>query len=272
MCCDHSCTEHSSDITQYCDDIIRCLTNASIKTIPKCKPAGKRVPGWNDEVKPYRDDSIFWNSIWKQCGSPATGAVAQIRKRTNALYHKAIRQVRARRDRIVADKMAESLCSNAGRDLWIEAKKINSSGKPCPSNVDGQIGDDAISSVFADNYKSLYNSVSFSPGEMCNLEIEISQHISDKCCTGACKSPHAISGESVREAIGYLKADKCDGILSTDHILNGCSQLVIHLSMLFSGMVRHGFSPPSMVLSTVIPIPKNARKSANDSSNYRVLP
>ena len=41
MCCDHSCTEHSSDITQYCDDIIRCLTNASIKTIPKCKPVGK---------------------------------------------------------------------------------------------------------------------------------------------------------------------------------------------------------------------------------------
>ena len=177
--------------------------------------------------------------------------------------------MRARRDRIVADKMAESLCSNAGRDLWIEAKKINSSGKPCPSNVDGQIGDDAVSSVFADNYKSLYNSVSFSPGEMCNLEIEISQLISDKCCTGACKSPHAISGESVREAIGYLKADKCDGILSNNHILNGCSQLVIHLSMLFSGMVRHGFSPPSMVLSTVIPIPKNARKSANDSSNYR---
>ena len=34
-------------------------------------------------------------------------------------------------------------------------------------------------------------------------------------------------------------------------------------------MLIHGVTPYSMSLSTIIPIPKNSRKSLNDSSNYR---
>ena len=58
-CVDHRCTAHNHDISQYCSDIVSCLKDAGEKTIPKCKPPGKRSPGWNDDVRPKRDDSIF---------------------------------------------------------------------------------------------------------------------------------------------------------------------------------------------------------------------
>ena len=34
-------------------------------------------------------------------------------------------------------------------------------------------------------------------------------------------------------------------------------------------MLRHGFTPEGMLVSTIIPIPKNAKRSLNDSDNYR---
>ena len=39
--------------------------------------------------------------------------------------------------------------------------------------------------------------------------------------------------------------------------------------MLFSTWLSHGHAPKAMRLSTIIPIPKNIRKSLNDSDNYR---
>ena len=36
-------------------------------------------------------------------------------------------------------------------------------------------------------------------------------------------------------------------------------------------MLSHGFSPNSMILGTVIPIPKDKKKSLCNSGNYRTI-
>ena len=56
-----------------------------------------------------------------------------------------------------------------------------------------------------------------------------------------------------------------------DHLLHGGSQFRVHLSYLFTSMIRHGFSPSSFLLSAIVPIPKTLRKSVNDFSNYRAI-
>ena len=43
----------------------------------------------------------------------------------------------------------------------------------------------------------------------------------------------------------------------------------LYLSLLFSCMVRHGYSPDCILVTTISSIPKNKRKSLNDSDNYR---
>ena len=57
----------------------------------------------------------------------------------------------------------------------------------------------------------------------------------------------------------------------SDHLINGTPNLNVHLSLLLTAMLRHGFSPSQFCMSKLIPIPKNKKKSLNDSSNYRAI-
>ena len=41
--------------------------------------------------------------------------------------------------------------------------------------------------------------------------------------------------------------------------------------MLFSMMLTHGVAPQSLLLSTLVPIPKNKRGNKCDSNNYRQI-
>ena len=49
----------------------------------------------------------------------------------------------------------------------------------------------------------------------------------------------------------------------------GTHKLHEYIAWLLSAMLRHGYVPNTMLLSYIIPIPKNRRKSQNDSTNYR---
>ena len=268
-CVDPNCTNHCDQIAEYCSDLIDCLIDSGDKSIPKCKQSGTRVPGWNEYVRPAREASIFWHSIWKQCGSPGTGWVSQIRRHARGEYHRAVRNLQRQRNSVTANKMANSLNSNNSRDLWSECKKINSISKPSPSNVDGTTGDANISSVFANNYERLYNSVSYDCSEMSELQSDIDSRVHDLCCNSSCNCNHFVSIADLQGALQLLKSGKSDGTLSTDHIIHASSDLLVHLSLLFTCMIRHGYSPSPFLKSTIIPIPKNVRKSLNDSNNYR---
>ena len=70
-----------------------------------------------------------------------------------------------------------------------------------------------------------------------------------------------------------MKHHKADGFedISSDLLINGCHKLFVHLTLLFNIMLRHGVSPRNMLLSTLVPIPKNRKKSVNDSNNYRAI-
>ena len=74
-------------------------------------------------------------------------------------------------------------------------------------------------------------------------------------------------------AVTHLKDGKSDGYegLSSDHFIHGNRQLYVLLSILFTLFLRHGFSPDSMILGTMIPIPKDKKKSLCSSSNYRAI-
>ena len=68
-----------------------------------------------------------------------------------------------------------------------------------------------------------------------------------------------------------MKTGKNDGNVGhcSDHIIHGTSLLNEYISLLFTAMLVHGYSPEGFVLCTITSIPKNKRKSINDSDNYR---
>ena len=101
---------------------------------------------------------------------------------------------------------------------------------------------------------------------------ELYSDVNDRitCCSYGDHS-HAISDRSVDDAIKKLKIGKSDGYdgLTSDYIINGTPLLIHYLSLLFSLMLSHCYTPTSFCVSTMIPIPKIGSGSMNDIRNYR---
>ena len=78
-----------------------------------------------------------------------------------------------------------------------------------------------------------------------------------------------ITTDDVRISIASLKPSKADGRsgVLTDHIMHGGHNLHVHLCKLFNSMLIHGISPSSLHTSTLVPIPKDKRKSLSVSDN-----
>jgi hypothetical protein len=263
------CSKHGNDIDSYCNSLIDACIKATDQCIPRTRKKG--LPGWNEHVKESRDESMFWHSIWVQCGRPTGGIIASIRRSTRARYHQVVKRLKSQENQLRADKMANAFMSENNRDLWNEVKRIDGRCNIIPKIVDGQQNDKDISNVFAEKYRKLYNCVGYDRDEMYHLYESLNESITSKCMEGQCYDSHHISLNCVTDAIGKLKPNKSDGtyILLSDSLIHSCRSLHLHLSLLFTTMLRHGVAPRNMSLSTIIPIPKNSKKCLSDSANYR---
>ena len=54
-------------------------------------------------------------------------------------------------------------------------------------------------------------------------------------------------------------------------VLHATHRFYVILSILYTLFLSHVFSPDSMIMGTMIPIPKNRKQSLCNSSNYRVI-
>ena len=122
------------------------------------------------------------------------------------------------------------------------------------------------SEPFADRYSTLYTSVSYNAEELSKIGSELN-HLMSSSESG---SYSAASVCDVLSAIKLFKAGKCDGSygLSTDDFIHACSELGTHISMMFSALLVHGFTPEGMISCTLIPIPTGKNVNATDSGNY----
>ena len=118
----------------------------------------------------------------------------------------------------------------------------------------------------SENMSALYNSVPYDTNHMKLIERETMSRV-QKCNDES----YNITVHDVMNAVTHLKAGKSDGYegLSSDNFIHGNRQLYVLLSFFFTLFLRHGFSPDSMILGTMIPIPKDQKKSLCSSSNYR---
>jgi hypothetical protein len=88
-----------------------------------------------------------------------------------------------------------------------------------------------------------------------------------------CYCDHRISVEEVITAVGKLKKGKSGGpgAPSSDHFVYAPRDLHTHLALLFTMCMHHSYMTGDVLGSCLIPIPKNVRKSKQDSNNYRSI-
>jgi len=77
----------------------------------------------------------------------------------------------------------------------------------------------------------------------------------------------------VKKVVYNLKANKSDGNfdLSTDDFLNADDDLYVHIALLFSTILVHGFSHTAFSTSTIIPIAKGNNVNMTDSAQLSAL-
>ena len=87
------------------------------------------------------------------------------------------------------------------------------------------------------------------------------------------KHTDTVSVKHIQDAIHKLQSAKsdCKEQLLSDHFINGTVRFFTLISLLFTCMLTHGVTPSGLLLSTMIPVPKNKRGSKSDSSNYRAI-
>ena len=137
-------------------------------------------------------------------------------------------------------------------------KKCRPRKNHLPSKVDEKQDPISISSLFKDKFEDLFNSVSFNKADLDKLMHDIDNSINDYCNTTNDDSVFLFNPNNVSKAISKLKVDKRDGSLplTSDNLINSTEILNGHLALLFSAMVRHGFSPDGMLAGTMVPLPK----------------
>ena len=82
---------------------------------------------------------------------------------------------------------------------------------------------------------------------------------------------HTTDFNDPAQAVTHIKLGKSDGHIRhrSDHIKYASGKLFIFKSLLFNSMFMHGYAPQNLLISTIVPIPKNRKMSINDSDNYR---
>ena len=143
-----------------------------------------------------------------------------------------------------------------------------------PGMVDGAQTEKKNSQIFSRKYDRLYNTVSYDETNMSLLQDiskSVSSHLHDSSPGCICK--RGVSVNLVEQAMAKIKFGKIDANngCSSNHFKNGTKKLNVYFSLLLTAMLTHNYVPCSMLTSTIIPTPKNRRKSWNDSDNYRAI-
>ena len=55
--------DHIDAIDSICDTVVKCCIDSGLTSIPASNHNVKEMPGWNDEVKHAKYQSLFWHWI-----------------------------------------------------------------------------------------------------------------------------------------------------------------------------------------------------------------
>ena len=271
-CEDLNCSNprHKMDIDLYSLKIMSAIDTAVAETIPFRKINNKRkpTPGWNQYVKPFREDSLFWHSVWVSAGRPNNTVLHQIMKSTRAKYHSAIKAVRKLENEMRKDKMLQDSLNGKINDILKHIRFSRKTNKGPPNRIDGVIGNVNISSHFKNIYQDIYNRHN-TTDELNSIFSEINNSISQADSFILDK----VTKELIVNIVNNFKFGKNDETycFGSDAFKYGIKFIAPHLTMLFRSFLVHGHISHPFLSCALQPILKNGKKSKFNSENYRLI-
>ena len=118
-CQDPKCSDlnHSKERDSFVLDILCNIVESSYTTLPMTGGRQRvgaghgsrgRLPGWEHEVEPFRQQSLYWQNVWLKEGRPSHGWLHSTMVKRRTQYHHAVRILKRRLDLIRAKKLFEA--------------------------------------------------------------------------------------------------------------------------------------------------------------------
>ncbi len=265
--CKHQ--SHPEEIDEFLTLVLESITlsgkeSLQSKQILKTKSKSK-VPFWQENIQPYKEDSMFWHAVWESAGKPINTELHKVMKSTRNRYHYQIRKGKRMAETLKKDALIKA-CMENNDDIFKIIKNSRRTESHIPPTMDGiSIG---IEERFADIYGKLYNSIDDNK-ELHDLRISIDNSIDNSSLIDVNK----VTPDVVYDAIQHLKNNKTDPVLefNSDCLKNSPRILSEILASIFRYFLIHGHISFVLLVSAIIPLVKDKLGDVSCSDNYRSI-
>ena len=265
-----SIEDHKEELDDCVINLLEAIEVATARNIPHTSPGVKehKIPGWKEEVKPFKDEAYFWHQLWCSAGKPEQCELHTMMKKTRNVYHQIVRKVKKSEKAIREDKFVSNIMTGKVENVLAEIKKMRNSGKTPSNCVDNKSGSPSISAHFKEIYKKIYNTHDTSEKVEKIME-DVNSKISEEDLNVVDKITPAL----IRKLILKLNSGKNDVHYNfkSDAIKVAVDLIAEPLCDIFRSCLIHGHFTNALLFCTLIPIVKDANESQQNSSNYRLI-
>ena len=274
---------HRDDRDSHCTELLCSMIESSHRAIPLSgggkrptnngtwKPkTGQNIPGWNENVEPFRQDSLFWHAVWLSAGRPPKGELYRLMAWCRNRYHLAVRKAKQNSNTILAEQFIEA-SENGEMDLLQEMKKVKGSkntGQSMPETLEGKSSEDEIVKKFKEVYEELYNS-----SESVEAMKGIKNKLKEMITAASIHDVNKITGRTVKMACTKMKPGKTDVTesYSSDVLLHAPDILFDHLASIFRSFLIHGDVTVQLLSCAFLPLFKGGLKDPAKTDSYRAI-
>ena len=268
-CTDVRCNDeqHRHHIDMYYDSICKVLTSVGKLTIPTNKFKCSQdyiVPGLNEHLKELHCDARAQYLIWRNDGKPRNGESHGNMRNSRLRFKYAFRQCRANEEMMRADALAHALYSRDSTSFWKDVRKMASAKIPLATKVGDAVGNADITAMWQAHFSELLNSVH---------DISSKSFVCEHVDAVLSDSRILVTSCDVSDSLKKVKLGKSAGIdgLAAEHFVYSHERISVHLAMLFTSMLTHGYLPDAFMTTSIIPILKNKNGDTSAKNNYRPI-
>ena len=164
-CTDVHCQSaiHKEQLEEYTLSVLEAMEAAGEECLPstvagKLARKRKHIPGWNQYVKPYAEESQFWHSLWSSAGKPCSGDLFLMMKSKKHQYKYAVRKLKRCVNIVNNDKLLQTLLQDE-KDIYNQVRKLRKKKSCLSSQIDDKVEPSEIAEHFSGVYKKLFNTV-----------------------------------------------------------------------------------------------------------------
>ena len=264
--------EHRAYSDDYVEEVLMAISESAVDSLSFSSSGTSRsnfrkIPGWNTQVRPCRENAKFWFSVWSSAGKHLNCELHNIMRRTKNIYHYHVKKCKKAEDQIRKEKLLSAVLDpNSETDLFKEIKIMRKASSLSANKIDEKT--DKIEEHFAGIYKTLYNSVNDH-----DALHEVANVIDSKVSHNSNKEVWKVTPEIIKEAVTRIKPQKSDPVFNftSDCLRNAPPILYSHISNIIKSFLIHSHVSSVLLLSTLVPIIKDKLGNICSSKNYRSI-